>query len=353
MTTTYKPLVLSQWDAKVLEEFIFSKRAFPFSKKNPSRKIRFVLPPASSQASAGFSFLLNAGEQHVHVALEPTTESHFIKSLSAFGGAEAVPKDFLNAVVGYCSREIIDSLEFFLQVPLSLSEQAAATNNAVEQKTIHCEVLNEQDEIELQGAITFPLPLLEKMIAKAAALPRAERSDLGACTFPGELLVGIISLSLAQWEKLKPGDLLFFKEPSACVTGEGFFYFKNGQKLAAALDAKQLQGLVQPFKKVALADFVPEKLILPASAAGLEKKAECVSLSECDAIELALSACTLSLTLDEMASLAKTKKLTHPPLLVPSIKILIQGKQVGAGELVEIHGQHAIFVNQLAELNFK
>ena len=159
-------------------------------------------------------------------------------------------------------------------------------------------------------------------------------------------MIGKAQLLPSQLSALMPGDLVFFEEPSACVTGKGFFYFQHGQRLPLALDATQFQSLIQSFKDVAVSGFVPPEV------SDLEKKRddqeqELASLQKLVNMELFFSIGTLSLMLNQLEQLAKTNET--PPIQNASslMKIYAQGTLIGAGELVEIHGQHAAFITQL------
>lgn len=344
MMTPYKPLELSQCDVAVLEELIFSKRLFSLSKENSSEKIRFVAPPVSTDAAAGFSLSLKADQQKIHLTLKPTLESSFTKCLSGFGGVEAIPKEFLTAVTAYCSRKIINSLETFLQVPIFLNEEAENNSDVPEEKTIYFEIINNNAVVEVQGQIKLSLLLLKKLLSMAAQIPQAERSDLNDCALQGEFLIGAAKVPWSQWSNLRPGDLVFFEEPSACSTGEGFFHLKNGQKISLSFDIKELQPLIRPLEQVAFSAPADSSLVVKNQNT---QEQELASLEKLVTMELTFSASTLSLTLDEITDLFKTKKLTHSPNLNHPLKILAQGKPVGAGELIELHGQHAIFITQL------
>jgi flagellar motor switch/type III secretory pathway protein FliN len=340
----YKPLELSRYDVEVLEELIFSKRLFPLAAS--SQKMRFVLPPESNDQEFDFFLSLKTGQHPMQVALKPTNESDFIKCLSEFGGKEAIPKDFLTAVTAFCSRKIIHTIETFLQLPVSLVEKAPSDDAASEAEKIYFEIINDHAAVEVQGEIKIPLLLLQKILSMAIQLPRVERSDLAGFSFQGELVIGTATLSPAKLSKLMPGDLVFFEEPSACSNGEGFFYFNKGQKVSLSLDVKQLQSLIHPLKKVALSGFVPSDISTVEEKISASEQ-ELASLETLVKIELALSAGTLSLSMDEVMHLAQTKKLSHAPNVSGPIKMLAQGTFIGTGELVELHGQHAIFITQL------
>ncbi|MFZ4115106.1 MAG: hypothetical protein ACOYK6_00105 [Chthoniobacterales bacterium] len=340
----YKPLELSRCDVEVLEELIFSKRLFSLAEA--SQKMRFVLPPESSSQEFDFFLSLKTGEYPIHLALKPTSESDFIKCLSEFGGKEAIPKDFLTAVTAFCSRKIVHAIETFLQLPVSLTEETPSDDTASEAKKIYFEVINDHSAVEIQGEIKLPLLLLQKILSMALQLPRAERSDLAGFFFQGELVVGTATLSPKQLSKLMPGDLVFFQEPSACSNGKSFFYFNKGQRVDFLLDVKQIQSLIHPLEKVALSGFVPSNISAVEEKMNVSEQ-ELASLETLVKIELAFSAGTVSLSMDEVIHLAHTKKLPHVPHLSGPIKMLAQGTFIGTGELVELHGQHAIFITQL------
>ena len=348
--TAYKPRELSQRDVEVLEELIFSKRLFPLSQKESSEKIRFVLPAASAIEAPEFFLSLKADQQKIHLAFKPTTESSFTQSLSTFGGKEAIPKDFLTAVIAFCSQKIITALEVFLQTPIALDEETGKESETAEEKKICFEIINRNAVVEIQGEINLPLVLLKKILSMAATFPKTERADLGNCSLQGELLIGTAKIPPLQWSKLMPGDLIFFEEPSACLTGDCFFQLNNGPRISLFVETKQLQSLILPLEQVASSGFAPPPLSEEEKNQS-EQEQELASLEKIVTIELTFSVGTLSLTLDEITHLAKTNKLAHPLNLNRPLKILAQGQSIGVGELIELHGQHALFITQLTLKN--
>ena len=120
MVTLYKPLSLSKCEVQVLNELIFSKRIFALSDSDSDQKLRFVLPPSVNNESFDFFLSLKTNHHHIDLSFHATSESKFMKCFLEFGGAEAIPKDFLTGVTAYCSQTIIALLEIFFEVPLSL-----------------------------------------------------------------------------------------------------------------------------------------------------------------------------------------------------------------------------------------
>jgi flagellar motor switch/type III secretory pathway protein FliN len=347
MVTLYKPLALSQCEVEVLNELIFSKRVFSLSENDPDQKLRFVLPPTINNESFDFVLSLKTNHHHIDVSFHATSESKLMKCFLEFGGAEAIPKEFLTGVTAYCSQKIIALLEKFFEVPLLLESFKKNEIKELEDKqTLYFEIIRNDSTVELMGEIKLPLFLLKKILSLVAPLPYEVRSDLDQFPFEGDIIIGTVKLSQAQLSKLKPGDLIFFEEPSACVTGKIFLYFQDEQYLPLSLDPKELQPLIHNFKDVALSEF------LPSESSDLEKqeseaKQELASLEKLVTIELAFSLGKLSLTIEQIAQLAKIKTYSPIENVSSSMKIYAQGTLIGVGELVEIHGQHAAFLTQL------
>ena len=57
---------------------------------------------------------------------------------------------------------------------------------------------------------------------------------------------------------------------------------------------------------------------------------------------------TLSLSIEEIINLATSSTLDYPMDFMRPLKILVEGKKVGVGELVEINGRYALFITQLS-----
>jgi hypothetical protein len=345
----YRPLEFSQSDVAVYEELIFSKRFFPLSKKDFSQRLRFVLPAVNSNESFDFHLPLEIDHHHIDLALKPTIESNITKSLSQFGGKESIPKDFLDAVIAFCSQKILQLVESFFQLPVSLrkAEEKEDGDDAVEGEQNLCfEVLNKDSLVEIYGAIKLPSVLLEKLLAMASTLPRAIRSDLNQFPFQGEIVIGTTQVSPLQFNKLTLGDLVFFEEPSALVTGEVFFHFGNNQRLPISLGEKKLNSLIRPLEKIVISPLIPKE------TPELEKKEnvqedELASLEKRVNRELSFSAGRLFLTKDEITHGAKLLKIPDTTTVSNPLKIYAHGACIGAGELVELHGQHAVFITQL------
>ncbi|MCF7728895.1 MAG: hypothetical protein K9M81_00855 [Chthoniobacterales bacterium] len=342
----FKPPEFSHCDVEVLEKLIFSKRLFPLSKEESSQKLRFVLPPTKSNQSVDFSLALKADHYQINLALKPTSESDFIKCLSEFGGKEKIPKDFLNAVVAFCSQKIIRILEDFFQIPISLEASQENQPATQEEKKLCFEIISEDSLVDLEGEIEIPLDLLKKLLVLAEQTPCETRSDLYQFPFQGEIVIGTTKISPLQLSKLSLGDLIFFEEPSACTTGEGFIYFSNNQRLPILLDTKKLNPLIYPLEKVANSPFIPKGISDLEKETGIPET-ELDSLEKHVKIELAFSVGSYSLTMDEITHSTKIKKSPAVTQVTHPLKIFIQGTSIGAGELIELHGQHAIFITQL------
>ncbi len=340
MMKLYKPREFSQDDVDLLEELIFSQRLFPIKKTTQS--IRFLLSLEPDALADAFTLFFKSGEEFLSLVLKPSSGSNFSKLLLQYGGEENIPHDFLLALRAFLSRQIIDALEEFFQIPLSLIEEKEAKTDP--RKKIYFQIIDEHSELQFQGAIEIPSSLFPKLITAARSLPRVERGDLASFTFQGEVLLGHTSISITELKKLLPGDLIFFHEPSAFAHGEGFFCFSHGEKIPLQLQSKQLEALIQPFKEVLLVDFLPAPL--PERKEKIDPSAEELA-SPVEEIELTFSAGTLSLSMEEINQLVKTKKLSQLPLQKNPMKLLVQRTLVGTGSLVEIHGQHALFLTQL------
>ena len=247
----------------------------------------------------------------------------------------------------FCSREIITSLENCLQLPISLWDENNSQEVFAEGKNLDFEIIHGDSRVDARGKIMLPAPLLKHIVSFASQLPPVQNSRLAKCSLDGELMMGRAQLSLSDWQNLTPGALVFLEAPCALASGEGHFLLKKSKKIPLSLDLKQLQTLLLPLAKASSAGFTPADP-LPLEAKDNSNSEKNLTLGEkALTIELAFSVGPITLTIDEVLQLSKTQTLPHPVKFSRPLKILAQGEFVGTGELVEIHGQHAIFITQL------
>ena len=196
-----------------------------------------------------------------------------------------------------------------------------------------------------RGKITISPSLIEKIILLASSLPCMEVPIFSQTLLDGELVVGSVRLSVDQWNHLTSGALLFFDEGSAMVTGKGSFLLKHGKAMPLDVDQTQLESLVIPLTEVAPSGFTPATLSGEKNKQQQEKKEAIAEPSV--SVELAFSVGTISLSIDEIIKLEAAASLDNPINVSRPLKILAQGEMVGAGELVKINDQYALFVTQL------
>ena len=111
------------------------------------------------------------------------------------------------------------------------------------------------------------------------------------------------------------------------------------------VDQTQLESLVIPLTEVAPSGFTPATLSGEKNKQQQEKKEAIAEPSV--SVELAFSVGTISLSIDEIIKLEAAASLDNPINVSRPLKILAQGEMVGAGELVKINDQYALFVTQL------
>lgn len=345
MIEAYKPAQISQCDVDILQELILSKRLFGISKSDSSLKVRFVNSFSSFIPAADFSCSLSVNKKRVDIVLEPIAESPFIQRLQKLGGIESFTEEFRDSVIALCAQEIINSLESFFQLPISLWDETNKEEQPSQKKTLYFEAINKKSAVEIRGKMTLPITLVKKVISLASELPYKESPIFANRPLEGELIIGSVKVPYHQWEKLEAGSLIFFDEHSAIVTGEGGFLLKHGKMLSLVFDQEQLKSLALPLTDMTSSNFIPaHQGSLKNNESKMLPEKEGVSMM----VELAFSAGTISLSIDEIINLDSNSSLANPLNLSRPLKILAQGEIVGAGELIEINRQYASFVTQLS-----
>ena len=350
MITAYKPLALSQCDVDLRSTFIFPKRLFTLSEKDSSQKICFVSSTTQQPKENFFVLPLKIDQQKIDLTLDPALESPLIKRLSEFGGLDAIPEEFRTAMRAYCSQEIINTLETIFQLPISLWEENPPQETPVlDGKVIQFEVLNDDSQVDTRGSMTLPPSLLKNFVSFGAQFPLQQEPQLTSYPLDGEFIIGSAQLSSSQWNSLTSGALVFLKEPSALTSGDAHLMLEKSEKIPLSFDLKLLEPLILPLAKAASSGFTPEPLVEEKGHSS--SKSPLKDTENPGMIELAFSAGTISLTIDEILHLTETKTLPRPVKIFRPLSILVQGEAIGAGELVELHGQHAIFITQLNHLS--
>ncbi|HLB33264.1 MAG TPA: hypothetical protein VJK54_03410 [Chthoniobacterales bacterium] len=359
----YKAPELSHDDIDVLNELILSKRLFSASKKNSSQKIRFS--PSSPQwiGTGGFSFSLTVDQQEVDLLLEPTLGSTLAQRLQELGGVESFPEEFRVPMMALINKEVLDAFENLIQLPVALSDKKESSIPQ-DKKELYFEVLNEHSISEARGKITLPLSLLKKIISLASHLPSMKDASPSHQVFQGDLIIGKTQLPLAMWEKLAPGALLLLDEPSAMTTGQLKFLLQRGDAIPLKFDLQKLSALVQPLAEISSLiqkSFSEQNIKTTMKPKSVFKLAEADEGQGVDGatkpftasvefedrfLDFEFSTGTLSLSLDEILSLIKTGTVAKSIPLLRPLKILVQGKLGGAGELIKIKDRYALFITE-------
>jgi flagellar motor switch/type III secretory pathway protein FliN len=345
MMTLYKPAQLSQCDIDVLQELILSKRVFPVFKENKSQGIRFLRGNSFTKKNPHFSISLDINKEKVDVTLQPTLESSLAHRLLELGDIESFPHEFVAAIRACYSKEIINAVESFFEMPIGLWTEGGAPLPTTETRELFFEFIQNDSVVETQGSIKMPLVLLKKLLSLATEIPAMKDVHFKNLSVEGEILVGTVSLSLENFKKITPGALLFLKEPCPIVTGAVFLLFEKNQKIPIVIDLKQLTQLVIPLPKISFAPFTPDPPLGPDKEDVCNEEVD--SEKKSITMELSFSAGAISITLEELLLLAKNKKMNQPVTLRQSLKILAHGKHVGTGVLTSVHDQHALFITQL------
>jgi hypothetical protein len=368
-TTIYKPRELSKIEATIVKELFVTNRLFPISPKDPSKKIRFFEPASAVPIEQYFSFSLKVGQHKVDLSVELKPETPLMARLNEVGGLEFLPEEFRVALMTFASRKIIDAAAHLFQLPVTTWDATTEQEEGIEKRDLSFELLNVDAACEARGKMKLNVPLLERLLEAAKKIPILKKQSLSGELLQGEIVIGGAAVSPKDWKSVVPGDLILIQEPSALTTGEGRCLIKKSVALPIMLPIAILKPLLSPLKKT-----VPstEKPLSPPSDHGthsditssapsvspppatLQKTSEhqCQSqpedcLSSSLLLEVSFSAGLLSLTMEEVLELLKTRSVKKPLPLLKSLKILIQQQPVGVGELVEISGRYAVVVIQL------
>ena len=357
-TIPYKPREVSKIDATIFRELIFSKRSLAVFPKDPSKKIRFFEASSPSAIEKSISFALQVGQQKVDLSLELKPESLLVQRLNEVGGIESLPEEFRVALMTFAGREVMDVLEHLFQLPVMVWDAAEEKEEKMEKKDLYFEILDSNEICEARARITLSMPLLERVLAVAKEAPMLKESALSGELLQGEIFIGSAILSPEDWKSLVPGDLILIQEPSALATGQGRCLIKKSGIIPMVLKADHFKSLLLPLEKVPLllprnpsegappsheAGVVSEKLLASTSTADLNCREAVTGIP----LELNFSAGLLSLTIEETLQLIKTKSIEKPLQVSSPLKILIQERVVGAGDLVEINGRYALVVTQI------
>jgi flagellar motor switch/type III secretory pathway protein FliN len=243
----------------------------------------------------------------------------------------------------FASKEIVDALEHLFQLPVIAWDAAKEKEEEVEKKDLYFEVLDANAACEARARITLSIPLLERVLAVAKEEPMIRESSLSGELLQGEILIGRAILSSEDWKNLVPGDLIILQEPSALATGQGRCLIKKSGAVPMVLQADDFKPLILPLEKIFPVGMKPSP---PVSEEQGEQQKENSSYPSIP-LELNFSAGLLSLTIEEALQLIKTKSIEKPLQVSRPLKIFIQERVVGAGELVEINGRYALVVTQL------
>ncbi len=342
-TIPYKPREVSKIDATIFRELIFSKRSLAVFPKDPSKKIHFFEASSPSVIEKSISFALQIGQQKVDLAIELKPETPLFKRLEEVGGIESVPEEFRVAMMTFAGREVMDVLEHLFQLPVMMWDAAKEKEEEVEKKDLYFEILDSNATCEARARITLSMPLLERVLAVAKEAPMLKERSLSGELLQGEVLIGSAILSPEDWKSLVPGDLIVIQEPSALATGQGRCLIKKSGVIPMVLNADLFKSLLLPLEKIFPAGMKPSPPV--PEEQGEQQKEN--SSSPAIPLELNFSAGLLSLTIEEVLQLIKTKSIEKPLQVSRPLKIYIQERIVGAGELIEINGRYALVVTQL------
>ena len=341
MKTPYKPREVSKIDADIFRELIFSKRLLPTGTKNPSKKIRFFEADSPSVIEKNFLFALKIGQQRVDLTLELKPESALANRLREVGGLESLPEEFQVALMTYASREIINALEHLFQLPVTLWNAAKDQEELCEKKELYFEVLNEHAACEARAGIAMSMPLLERVLDAAKKIPMVKNQSVTGSILHGEVLLGSATVLLEDWERLRPGDLIVIQEPSALTTGQGKCLIPKSGIMPMIVKPDFFKPLVLSLETV-----------FPTGLKTIPPVTEQYDLPEKGAVpsiplELNFSGGVISLAIEEVIQLNKTKTIEKPVQVLRPLKIFIHEQVVGTGELVNINGHYALVVTQL------
>lgn len=341
MTTPYKPRDILKIDAAIFRELILSKRALAIFPKDSSKRIRFFESTSSGSIDKHISFLLKVGTQKVDLSIELKPETLLFKRIEEVGGVESLPEEFRTALITFAGKEIIDVLENLFQLPVAIWSSTDRQKEPAETKELFFEILGANDQCEGRASMILEISLIERILAVANETPIIKNNLLTGELLQGELLIGSATLTLRDWQRIKPGDLIVIEEPSALTTGQGKCLIKKCGIIPIILKPDYFKPLILSLEK-----------IFPNGFKGVPPAAEQSSLKENTLdpsipLELNFSAGLISLTIDETLRLVKTKSLQKPFQTLKPLNIFLREQVVGTGELLEINGRYAIAVTQL------
>lgn len=345
-TVPFKPREISKIDATIFRELIFSKRLLAIFPKDHAKKIRFFEANSSYGIDKKFSFSLQVGQQKVDLSIELKPGTPLFKRLEEVGGIESLPEEFRVGLMAFAGREIIEVLEQLFQLPVTIWNAANTQEESSEKKELYFEVLDPQGTCEARASIILSLALVERVLALAQETPMLRSLSLKGELLQGEVFIGSTTVSLEDWKRLRPRDLIVIQEPSALKEGQGKCLIKKSGVIPIAVKPDFFKPLLLPLENLPL-------VVQSHSCQGgdpsheVEEKKRALSTSIPITLELNFSAGLVSLTIQEALQLMKTKVLEKRFQLLKPLKIFIQEQVVGTGELVEINGLYALAITQL------
>ncbi|MDL2290713.1 type III secretion system cytoplasmic ring protein SctQ [Desulfovibrio sp. OttesenSCG-928-F20] len=259
-----------------------------------------------------------------------------------------LPTELAAAVLEAAAAEFVPTLSAALGLPLVVEDMNLEEEEADLPPETLCFSLLRDDGQRLVGAFAAgedTLLDLAQLVAEHAELLPSEGQAFGAELLPCRILLSGSELTVAELESLEPGDILILPPPisfGAPLPVTLGLYDTHGAPALLTDGVLHLEGSMMELDSPAQND-MDETLAEPL-AEEEEQQGQAVFSTGQLPLRLSFDLGGVALSLDDVAALAPGSVLPTGRDMAAPVRILVSGRTIGTGSLVDVAGQMGVRV---------
>ena len=369
MREQFKPKQVSPTEIQMWESLVSSQYYLKISTLGKEWRLRFLLEEPSLSERA-VTVAIRLGE-YLGTIRGTLLDGRWLQEILHGVGIETLAEPFRSAVIAVLLQDFFEGLSETSQLPLQLinDTQPALGDSSV--LTLHWQMVNDYDEPEIIGSLSAEEGLIVQVQAVAATWPVIPRKIPESLRVFVDVLIGMICLSWREYNYLEVGDILLIGAVKQWRQEDFLLRVFQGKKSGSLIPINSahfnsdgmLSLMKNSVKKHSKSKSNEDENSVGEESLGSEipnyqtshkETANPATTNESedhwlDAIEVTLefSLGRKDISIGELRRIGQGHYFPIQASADTLVNILLQGKSIGRGELIQVGEELGILVREL------
>ncbi|ALJ56897.1 type III secretion system protein SpaO [Candidatus Xiphinematobacter sp. Idaho Grape] len=355
MREQFKPRQISPTEIRVWENLVSSQYQLKISTLGRKWRFRFLLETLPIPKSAVIATIcLGDCFGTIQCKLLPT---RWLREILRGPSVETLVEPFRSAVVAVLLQDFFSKLSEVSQLPIRLIESPPLLEEGA-LFTLYWEMANDYDEPEIIGSLTAEEGLITQVQAVATTWPVVPRKLPESLKISADVLVGFLSLSQGECSCLEVGDILLIGPVERWRQGNFLLRVFQGRQPGLLIpinpthsnneEIPPLMRYSEKYSKSDKDDLGPEALNYqtPNNEVRTPTTAREAQWLDDAEVTLEFSLGRQNISLGELRRMGQGHYFPIHARADCLVNILLQGKSIGRGELIQVGEEVGILVRE-------